>query len=177
MKPLDTLKAMHGNSLLLWEKGEKYNLFKKYLVENEVGEYYEPEGDNFEDVLMNLMIKSITTDHRLIVNSDEIIKYPLKRINDTSNHSKAKLLNIIGFINILWIAQIQTEFEDPLGIAAWLRRDDRINCGYPLIYNSNIILKIIENNEHEEFDIVLIKHPEIRMLKKWTANKDFEEVE
>lgn len=179
MKLLSVFEEMKYNNVLLW-KGENYNLLKNYLIKNDIGEFYEPDGDYFEDVIVNLMFRLTSIDHQLIVKIDDIIKYPLKTYPDSLtefNFKKIRIFNLIisESINVLWISTI-IDTQSSFIPASFLKNTETIKCGNSVIFKSNIVLKFEEKN-NDEVDVTLIKHPEIKTLKKWVLNKDFEEVE
>lgn len=187
MELLNVLKKMKGNNLLLW-KGENYNLLRNYLEKNDIGQYYEPEGDYFEDVVMNFMMHLSLNDKSMtIVKVDDIMKYPLKKkiSVDLIKMTKMRMLSFLtmDFTDILWITNIYTIESNLFQIVSescehsYLKCDEQIRCGYNMILRSRRILKFGERNEDKEIDVQLIKNPENMECEKWVLNKDFEEVE
>lgn len=178
MKLLSIFEEMKYNNLLLW-KGKNYNLLKNYLIKNNIGEFYEPDGDYFEDVIINLMFRLVSIDHQLIVKIDDIIKYPLKKNPDSLsefNFKKVRIFNLIisNSINVLWISTI-VDKSSFISDTSFLKNTETIKYGSSVVYKSNIVLRFDERNNG--VDVTLIKHPEIKTIEKWVLNKDFEEVE
>lgn len=177
MELLNILKETDCYSAIVWN-GQNSDLLKKYLKNNGIGRIYKPKGDYFEEIIMDLVVLKLYKNNRIIVNIDDIMKYPLKHSVSANNTTiiKNQIINTTDLENILWILPVH-KTQRPVTyhkLFSFLNENESLNIGLSLIWKCAWLLKFEERTFDNGIDISLIQ-PTIKEMK-WTLNKDLEEV-